>query len=466
MPVNDRDPAWAEHQGARKKVADLFGGRDTAKAYVRGLPGWDDTTLQNIRNTAYFLPMVARTVETFGGLVFMKAPSRTMPKGLETYLDDVTQTGQEMDRFAEQALDGVMLTGAVCVVVDYPASDATVTKARAEQMGLRPVLRLYDGRSILAARTIQVGAARKLSHVRLAETVEVESPNDPFQMDVVEQVRVLELVKGQYQQTIWRQGVKGWEVIETIIPRMNGAPLTEIPAFFSNTRDGEPQPARPPLTDLADINIAHLNNSAQHEWALAWLGAPVLFGAGIELNEGETIQMGASQAIIAPDSGAKLEIVQADASKFSGLKTALDDKRRDAAALGARMLMESPRAQIAAETARIERAGETSVVGAMANAVSECLTKALRFMAAWAGVGGEVLYWLNTDLMPTGMDPQRLDALMRAWMQGGISKRELFTQLQAGEIVDPAKTYEDHEEEIAEEGAALGEVEEPEEVDA
>lgn len=462
MPVNSRDPDWLFHQPARKKVADLFTGRDTAVQYVRGLPGWDGPTLALIRNTAYFLPMVARTVETFGGLVFMKAPSRTMPEGLKTYLEDVTQTGQEMDRFAEQGLDAVMLTGSLCVVVDYPASDARVTRAQAEQMGLRPVLQMYDGRSILSARTMRVGAAQKLSHVRLTEMVEVPAEGDPFTMEYVEQVRVLEIVDGRYQQTVWREGKDGWEVIETIIPRMNGQPLTEIPAFFSNTRDGEPLPVRPPLTDLADINIAHLNNSAQMEWALAWLGAPVLFGAGIELEPGETIQMGSSQAIMAPDPSAKLEIIQADASKFSGLKVALDDKRRDAAALGARMLMETPRAQIAAETARIERAGETSVVGAMANAVSECLTKALRFMAAWAGVNGEIIYWLNTDLLPTGMDPQRLDALMRAWMQGGISKRELFNQLQAGEIVDPAKTYEEHEDEIAEEAPATGLMGEPE----
>ncbi|WP_404415518.1 DUF4055 domain-containing protein [Brevundimonas vesicularis] len=462
MPVNDRDPAWAEHQGDRKKVADIFAGRECAVGYIRGLPGWDVATLQNIQEGAYFLPMVARTVETFGGLVFMKAPSRTLPAGLEPYLKDVTQSGQEVDRFAEQTLDAVMLSGAVMVLVDYPSSSERVTRARAEEMGRRPVLRLYDGNAILAARTMQVGAARKLSHVRLLEQVQEEDPQDRFKLVEIEQVRVLDLVDGSYVQTVWRAKDGQWSAIETVTPTMNAKALDAIPAFFSNTRDGEPVPAKPPLTDLADINVAHLNNAAQYEWALAWLGAPVLFGAGISLNEGETIQMGASSAVITGEANAKLEIVQADAAKFSGLKTAMDDKRRDAAALGARMLMESPRAAIAAETARIERAGETSVVGAMANAVSQCLTNALTFMAQWAGVSGDVLYWLNTDLLPAGMDPQQLEALLKAWQSGAISKRELFAKLQQGEIVDPAKSYEDHEEEVAEEGAAPGLVEEDE----
>lgn len=450
MAVNDRDPSWGAHLNDRKKVADIFGGREKAVSYIRGLPGWDAPTLTNIQGGAYFLPMVARTVETFGGLVFMKAPTRTIPKGLTPYLDDVTQAGQEIDRFAEQALDAVMLTGAVMVLVDYPASEERVTRAQAEQMGRRPVLRLYDANAILAARTTLIGTARKLTHIRLLEEVEEVDVNDEFKIVAVEQVRVLDLIEGQYRQTVWRKAESGvWTAGPTITPRMNNAPLSAIPAFFSNTRDGEAIPARPPLTDLADINVAHLNNSAQYEWALAWLGAPILFGAGITLGDGETIQMGASAALVSPEPNAKLEIVQADASKFSGLKVGMDDKRRDAAALGARMLMETPRAAIAAETARIERAGETSVVGAMANAVSQCLTNALRLLAQWAGVSGEVLYWLNTDLVPNSMTPQDLTALLDAWQRGAITKQDLFAKLQAGEVIDGSKTFDEHEEELA-----------------
>jgi hypothetical protein len=45
VPVNDRDPAWAEHEKDRQKVADLFNGRESAVAHIRALPGWDPSTL-------------------------------------------------------------------------------------------------------------------------------------------------------------------------------------------------------------------------------------------------------------------------------------------------------------------------------------------------------------------------------------------------------------------------------------
>lgn len=450
MPVNDRDPAWGEHEKDRQKVADLFNGRETAKQYVRALPGWDPGALAMIQEGVYFLPIVARTIETFGGLVFMKAPTRTaFPDSLGPYLDDVTQTGQEIDRFAEQALDAVMQTGAIMVLADYPASDVVMTRAEAEKMGRRPVLRLYDANSILSARKTLIQGVLRLTHVRVLEDVEETDPADRFKVVMKKQVRVLELIDGVYQQTVWKNGEGGWVAEPTITPLMNGAPIDRIPAEFCNTRDGEARPAKPPMTDLADISIAHLNNSAQYEWAIAWLGSPILFGAGIKLASGETIQMGASSAVIAPDAGATLEIIQADSEKFSGMKTAMDDKRRDAAAMGARMLLESSRAAITAETSRIEKAGETSVVVSMANAVSQCVTNSIRFLAQWAGVSGaeKALYWLNDKLLPAAMTPEKLKALLEAWTAGAITEQELFTQLQEGEVVDPAKTFEEHQDE-------------------
>ena len=69
MDVNDADVAWTGHLAARKKVADLNGGRETALAHVRKMPGHDAPTETAFRGGAYFLPMVSRTREAFGGLV-------------------------------------------------------------------------------------------------------------------------------------------------------------------------------------------------------------------------------------------------------------------------------------------------------------------------------------------------------------------------------------------------------------
>lgn len=455
MAVNDRDPAWSAQADNRAKVADLFAGRDTALSYIRALPGHEPATATLFRNGAYFLPVVARTAEAFGGLVFSKTPTRNLPAGLGAYLKDVTGSGQDMDRLAEQAFDGILQTGAVMVLVDYPSSDERLTVAQAELRGLRPVLRLYDANTINAARQVQLGAARRPGQIRVQESIEVEGPD--FTLKTVEQIRVLELVDGAYRQQVWREIDAKWQVFETVHPRKNNAPLTDIPAFFSNPRDGEPIPAKPPLTDLAEISIAHLNNSAALEWALLWTANPTPVFKNLSLGEGETVKLGSSEGIaVGADGDAKF--MEFTGKGLEELRLALDAKRKDAALMGARMLLESSRHAIAAETARIERAGETSVVAGIANALSDCLTKALAFMADWAGISGKVEYWLNTDINPAGLSAQELTALLSAWQSGAITLEDLFENLQRAEIVDPAKSFDDHREQLAEEGQALGEI--------
>lgn len=459
MAVNDFDPAWSAQANNRAKVADLFAGRADSLKYIRALPGHEPATATSFRDGAYFLPVVARTSEAFGGLVFAKTPAREVPAGLDDYLKDATGAGQDIDRLAEQAFDGILQSGAVMVLVDYPPAPKGVTKAQAEASGLRPVLRLYDASSILAARTVRVGAALKVSHIRLTETV--EEPGEDFTIVTIQQVRVLELVKGHYQQQVWRVIDAKWQLFDTITPQKNNASLSEIPAFFCNPRDGEPSPAKPPLTDLAEISVAHLNNSAALEWALLWTANPTPIFKGLDLPEGETVKLGSSEGIVVSAEG-DAKFMEFTGAGLEELRLALEAKRKDAAMMGARMLLERPRQAIAAETARIERAGETSVVAGIANALSDCLTKALTYMADWAGVPGKVEYWLNTDLNPAGLSSQDLTALLAAWQSGAITLEDLFENLQRAEIVDPAKSFDDHKEQLEAEGDALGTIEEPE----
>jgi hypothetical protein len=138
MAVNERDPAWAVHADARKKVHDLLSGREDALGYVRALPGHDEATAQRFREGAYYLPVTARTAEAFSGLVFGKTPTRSNLDALDAYLGDVTGSGQDIDRFAEQGFDGILSTGAVMVLVDYPDALAGATKADADLQGARP----------------------------------------------------------------------------------------------------------------------------------------------------------------------------------------------------------------------------------------------------------------------------------------------------------------------------------------
>jgi hypothetical protein len=483
MTVRDSDSAWKEHADDRAKVRDLLRGREKAVTYIRGLPGFDPEKATAYRSHAYFLPLVARTSEGMGGLVFAKTPTRNLPTALDPICKDITRTGQDVDRFAEQAFDGLMETHTVAVLVDYPVTPDDMTVAEAEAKGIRPFLTLYDGDHILAARFNGEGEGRYLAHVRLVETVEEQDPTDEWAMVSVEQVRVLDLDEaGLYRQRIYRKGTgersKDWEQYgETVEPLMSGARLPHLPIYFSTPRDGEPRPGIPPLRDIADISIAHLNDSAALQWALLWTGNPTPIFKGLKLPEGGTVKLGSSEGLEVNEQGDAF-FMEFSGSGLSEIRLALEAKRKDAALMGARLLLEDSKQAIAAETARIQRAGETSVIVGMANALSDCLTRALTFLAEWMGVQATVTdadgkatdlsYWLNPDINPAGMSAQDLTALLAAWQGGAITLEDLFNALQRGEVIEATKSYADHVEQLDAEGAGLGtmgEDDEPEQVD-
>ncbi len=455
MSVREADPAWKAYDTDRKRVGDMFKGRDTALAHIRGMPGHDTKTKALFDGGAYFLPVVSRTLEAFGGLVFGKAPKHEVPAGLETYLEDVNGSGQSVDRLAEQGFDGIGLTGNIALLVEVPPAAEGQTKAKAEANGIRPSLQLYTGVTILAARYETFGAIRKLSHVRLLEKVQEPDPTDEFKLLEVEQVRVLDLdADGFYRQRVFRDGIgAGWgQVGEAIYPTEAGKRLDEIPCYFSNPRDGEARPARPVLADLAEISIAHLNNSAALEWALLWTANPTPVFIGLPKGTDE-VKLGSSEGI-ALDKDGDAKFLEFTGQGLTSLETALDTKRRDAAMMGARMLLESNKAAETAETARLNKSGETSVVGGIANALSECFTKALARMAKWAGVPGEVKFTLHTDFNPSGMSPQMLSALLAAVVAGKMTEQEFYALLQESDLVDPAQSFEDHVSDLPEEPTA------------
>lgn len=472
MSVRDADASWAEYDEDREKVEDLLKGRSEALEYIRTLPGHDEKTAKKYRDGAYFLPMAARTSEALGGLVFAKAPTRNLPEALDAVVGDLTRTGQDLDRFAEKMFDAVLATYCVAVVVDYPETPAGMTVLEAERRGIRPFCTLYDGRSILAARFGGAGQERQLAHVRLLEEVEEPSPDDEWAIVSVEQVRVLDLDEaGLYRQRVYREikaadGAKAWvQYGPTIEPKMAGARMARIPAFFTTPRDAEPSPGIPPLRDIADVNIAHLNDSAAYQWGLIWTANPTPIFTGFNFDDGDVVKMGSSGGITGP-LGAKAEFLEFTGTGLTEIRASMEAKRRDGAMMGARLLMEDAKAAIAAETARIQRAGETSIIAGIANAVSECITKALTFLAEWAGIDPTTIdgtgsaapleYWLNSDLNPTGLSPQELTALLAAWQAGAITLEDLFQNLQQGEIIDAGKSFADHQEGLAEEGAGLG----------
>lgn len=224
-------------------------------------------------------------------------------------------------------------------------------------------------------------------------------------------------------------------------PMMNGKRLPYIP-FVLIGRNGEAiDPQKPVLLDLVDVNMSHYRGTADYEHALHFTALPTAVVIGHELKEGQALKIGSSEAWVFTDPQADAKYLEFSGQGLDSIKVSLERKEGMMATLGARILAPEKRDAEAAETAKIHRAGENSVLGGIALGVGRSLAKAFRWAAEWAGAGsGTVEVKLNTEFFPAGLTAQDLTALVGALQAAAISPQTFYDNMRRGSIIDDGVT--------------------------
>jgi hypothetical protein len=286
--------------------------------------------------------------------------------------------------------------------------------------------------------------------VKLKESVEIPG-EDEFERKTEDRWRVLDLHKGTYRQRVIRVDKDGNdEVVETVVPLMNGKPLTFIPGVIGGAGGRGDQIDEPPLIDLVDKNIAHYQVNSDYRHGAHMTALPTLFLAGVTAPEGPNgtpgkIYIGGSAAITSSDPNAKGEFIEYKGQGLGAVEKMLDRIERQMALLGARMIADETRQAETLGATQIKRVGENSVLAKIVKGVSETLEWALGVFAEWAGAKGDIVYQINRDFLPAGMDAQQLNALLAAVTAGKMSSESFFDLLQRADLIDPEITFEDEQ---------------------
>ncbi len=453
MGVEDTHPQYDERSGQWVVMRDTSEGEDAVKDkevdYLPMLGGQQPDQYDAYRTRATYYNATGRTIDGLSGMVFRKPPQRDVPKGMDPFMEDVTLDGLEFQPFAEMVVEEVIKVGRCGILVDFPiVTEDQVTKASAEAQGLQPFWHLFKTESILNWKVDRINNRSMLSEVRLMELI--EEPGDlEFDVERIDQIRVLDLVPGddgdiQYRQRAYRlDEAKQWsQVGEDLFPLQNGKFMDFIPFVFLGPRDTGTDLDKPPLLDLAWVNLSHYRTSAQLEHGAHFtaLPTPYIFGVA-DKHAPDTI--GPEIIWHSDDEDVVVGMLEYTGKGLGSLEKRLEVKEQQMASLGARMLSPDKRMAEAVETAQIHRQGETSVLASLSQAVSIGLTRALEIARDWMGLDGEVKVDLNRDFFPQPIDPQLLTVLF-AMVQGGrLSSEAFFDNLQRGEIIDAEVSFEE-----------------------
>lgn len=423
-------------------------------AYLPKLDGQEEEEYRSYLKRAMFFNATGRTIDGMTGLVFRKPPTITVPPAMEEWAKDIDLAGKSLEGFSRVCFEETLGVGRGGILVDCPPAvniepGAAQTVEQARQNAQRPYLSFYKAEDIINWRIGRVGNVTMLLQIFLMETYENDSG------EALRQIRELTMETGSYQQVVWKETDTGWVPDAPIMPVKDGRGLAEIPFFFLAPQEPDAEIQAPPVEDLVYVNLSHYMNSADLENGAHVSGLPTPYFTGVTDADAE-IYLGTGTAIKLPDANCTAGFLQVGAEGFSTLEKLMDRKEQQMAALGARLIAPEKKQAETAETAQIRRGGENSVLASIAGAVEMQIQKALRYMADWGKIGGDVVFGFKKDFLPTTIDAQTLNSLLAAVQAGRLSGETFFEALQAGEIVSDTITYDAEKERISEDGPSLG----------
>lgn len=459
------------HPQLRERLPQIYRCRDTilgtdhvkaqGELYLPKLGSQDEGEYDAYRLRANFLGATERTVAVMVGSLMRKPAAVTIPKKLEYLEEDVTGHGESLEDFIRQLSHTLMGTGRVAIVLDRITASAPDNKIYFKYFPSDQITDWDIDES--------PGKPRKLVRVVIEEYYMVRE-------GYRKELRV------RYREYILRKGQNGKEICtvtfheqkdksnvglkkmtdfrhiqfkkgKTIVLKNKGKPLDFIPVtFVSSGQEDNYEPGKPPVLDVADINLSHYRTSADLEHGRHWTALPTPYFTGI--SEESDIVIGSGKAMIMADPQSKAGFLEFSGAGLKSLETARKEKEDQMAFLGARMLTDKSNGSENAEVTRINHSGEIAVLTDLARGLSRALTKAFKYSARWENESeDDVHILLNTDYINTAMSSADLQSLTSAYQAGALSLDAYLARLQRGEILPEDADLEEEKEKIEQQKA-------------
>ena len=384
-----------------------------------------------------------RTLSGMVGSVMRKDPEQIIPRELEYLLTNCDGSGVGLWQHAQDTLMEIDSIGRGGLLVDAPETGAATAAEQNEGL-LNPVIAFYTAENIINWRMKRFGSVNRVVMIVLREVWEYFESDDEFVVKYGEQYRVLDLDEnGNYRQRLYKFKAEGGdaEPVETIYPELGDQLKGKIPFTFIGASNNDASVDDAPLLPLAELNIGHFRNSADNEESSFVVGQPTLFlapGENMSTQMFEDanpngVKMG-SRTGHNVGYGGNAFLVQAEANNLA--KQNMLDKEQQAIQIGAQLI--TPTQQITAESARLQRGADTSVMATIARNVSMAYTEALKWVAAMMGLrdGTEIEFKLNMDFFLQPMTAQDRAAWMADINAGLLPATAYYSALRKAGVTD------------------------------
>ena len=450
LAVNDRSEEVKALAAQWTVLDNLMGGTPAMRAAGElHLPKWpaEEASAYNARlATATLLPAYRRTVNVMAGKPFSRPLTLEAPESILAWAEDIDRQGVNLHSFASEMFEESFY-GLAGILVEYPRMVPVKTGrtvAQVEASGARPYFVRVMHSQILGWRTESVGGRVRLSQLRLLESA--EEPDGPYGVAVIPQVRVL--FPGGWE--LWQEvGDKGqWIMVDsgtTSLPEIPFVPLYGVRSGFMQ--------GKPPLLDLAYLNVKHWQSQSDQDTILHVARVPILTARCV--GDEFALSVGASSAVnLGDNEKAELKYVEhTGAAIEAGAKDlrALEDHMIQT---GAELLVQKPGQRTATEDAN-DAEGNKCDLQRMTERFEDALDMALSFMAQYARLPDTASVSLFKDFGAASLTDASAQ-LVQTLQQGGlISKATAINELKRRGVLAQEVDASEEADAVEAEGPAL-----------
>jgi hypothetical protein len=395
----------------------LLGGtyalRKGHRKFLPQYPREDDLSYDNRLKISCLSPFYARIEKMLAGMLTRKPVRLTdVSDTITEQLFDADLQGNDITQFLYEATRICLRYGHVGVLVD----------AAADGSG-RPYFVRYTPRDILGWRSEIIDGTQKLTQLRLFETT-VE-PEGEYGEKVIEQVRVL--TPGAYE--IHRKDKDG----EFKLFDEGTTTVSEIPFSVAYSNRVGLLESRPPMNDIAELNLKHYQASSDLSNQLRISAVPFLAIYGMPPSA-EEITAGPSEAMSLP-ADSRVEFVEPSGNSYEAQFKHLDRIAEEINTLALASVLGQKLSAETAESKRIDRSQGDSTMMLIAQQMQDLLDNCLRFHAEYLNDSQPGTAYVNRDFLGQRLEPQEIQALLQLYTAGTITQETLLTQLSAGEVL-------------------------------
>lgn len=418
--------AWHAMAPDWELVHDLLGGtRAMRAAGERWLPREPKESLEAYRirlSRTVLFNGLGRAVQTLSGKPFARPASLSddADPRVRALCRDLDMGGRDLTTLARDILRAALSDGVTHLLVDFPPAGGDLDTLHDErERGARPYLVHVPARDLIGWR---IGGDGALERVRIRETV-VER-DGAWGEKAVAQIRVLE--PGRW--SVWRRPGDGddlpWRRVAGGDTSLAAIPLVTIYAGRTGFLT-----ARPPLLDLAWLNLAHWQSSSDQRHILHVARVPILFARNLKVGE-DGVEIGPNRLILGEGDGADLRYVEHSGAAIAAGRQDLADLEDRMAVMGLDLLVGRSGGVTATERA-IDAARADSALAGLVREVEEGLSRALGLAARWMDLdptaAGRVT--LDADVGLDAREAEEIDLLLRTRLAGEIDRQTFLAEI-------------------------------------